>query len=77
MGPNVYKIIRGFCNGYFGRDDYDDKMIILEGEKWIVCRYLDQDMVTCVNFDSAEEKQRCIDEWSKSYTDDEDEELSI
>ena len=57
VGTKIY----GYCEGYFGRDDYNDKVIILEGKKWIVCSYLDNDRVTCVNFDIEEEKI----EWSK------------
>lgn len=59
--------IHGYCEGYFGRDDYESKIIILEGKKWIVCAYLDPDTdyVTCVNFDSEEEKIDCIERWSK------------
>lgn len=61
VGTKIY----GYCNGYFGRDDYDDKIIILEGRKWIVCSYLDtdNDYVTCVNFDTEEEKIECIKRW--------------
>ena len=62
VGTKIY----GYCNGYFGRDDYDDKIIILEGRRWIVCAYLDidNDWVTCVNFSSEEEKEERIKEWS-------------
>ena len=62
---NLYKILHGFCEGYFGRDDWEDKIIILEGETWIVCKYLRKDTLVCLNFDSAIEKQECIDKWSK------------
>lgn len=62
IGTKIY----GYCNGYFGRNDYDDKIIILEGRKWIVCAYLDtdNDWITSVNFDSEEEKIECIKKWS-------------
>lgn len=62
VGTKIY----GYCNGYFGRDDYDDKIIILEGRRWIVCAYLDtdNDWITCVNFDSEEEKIERIKDWS-------------
>lgn len=42
VGTKIY----GYCEDYFGRDDYNDKVIILEGKKWIVCSYLDNDCVT-------------------------------
>ena len=62
MGTKIY----GYCAGYFGRDDYDAKIIILEGRKWIVCAYLNpyNDRITCVNFDTEEEKETCIKKWS-------------
>ena len=65
---NIGVRLHGYCNGYFGRDDYDDKIIIAEGKKWILCSYLsiDNDYVTCVNFDTEEEKEECIKRWSKN-----------
>lgn len=62
VGTKIY----GFCEGYFGRNDYKDKIIILEGRKWIVCAYLDSEMdvVSCVNFDSEKEKYDCVNRWS-------------
>lgn len=30
--------LRGFCNGYFGRDDYEEKIIEGQGKDWIVVR---------------------------------------
>lgn len=65
---NIGTKIYGYCNGYFGRDDYSAKIIIAEGRKWIVCSYLyaDNDYVTCVNFDTEEEKEECIRRWSKN-----------
>ena len=65
---NIGTKIYGYCNGYFGRDDYSAKIIIAEGRKWIVCSYLyeDNDYVTCVNFDTEAEKEECIKRWSKN-----------
>ena len=65
MNSFVDTKIYGYCDGYFGRDDYSDKIIILEGKKWIVCSYLDNDSVTCVSFDTEEEKTECIKSWSR------------
>lgn len=68
---NVGKIIYGFCNGYFGRDDYETKIIVFETECSICCRYINDEKwrekgwLDCANFDSPEEKQECIDRWSK------------
>ncbi|WP_312286905.1 hypothetical protein [Terrisporobacter sp.] len=30
------KTICGYCNGYFGRDDYDTKKIVFVGKRYIV-----------------------------------------
>ena len=61
VGTKIY----GYCDGYFGRDDYSDKVIILEDKKRIVYSYLDSDRVTYVNFDTEEEKIKCIKSWSR------------
>lgn len=72
---NIGKILYGFCNGYFGRDDYSTKIIVFETNCSICCRYVDDDewrtkgWISCANFDSPEEKQRCIDNWSKEEND--------
>ena len=65
---NIGVKLCGYCNGYFGRDDYEDKIIIAEGKKWILCSYLgiDNDRVTCVNFDTEKEKEERIKEWDAS-----------
>ena len=68
---NVGTRIYGYCNGYFGRDDYDDKFIVLEGPTWIVCGYVERDAVACVNFKSEEEKNELLADWSKKPTDEE------
>lgn len=68
---NIGTKIYGYCEGYFGRDDYGAKIIVAEGRKWIVCSYLYADndyvtdYVTCANFDTEEEKEECIKRWSE------------
>lgn len=32
----VGKELIGFCEGYFGRDSYEDKVIIMNGLNWVV-----------------------------------------
>lgn len=32
----VGKELTGFCDGYFGRDSYDDKVIIMNGLTWVI-----------------------------------------
>ena len=41
---NVGDMIYGYCNGYFGRDDYEDKLCIMVTEKYAVFQYTDGDM---------------------------------
>jgi len=63
---NLGKTIYGFCNGYFGRDDYETKVIVYETSKSICCRYEDRSLkgiLTVANFDSEEEKNELISEW--------------
>jgi len=65
---NVGKTIYGYCNGFFGRDDYADKIIIAEGENWIVCKYcddLDSGKVTFADFEDEDEKEKLIATWHK------------
>lgn len=47
----IFKVgdeIKGYCNGYFGRDDYDDKICILVGPKFAVFQCEDG-TVSCLN----------------------------
>ena len=63
---NIGKMIYGFCNGYFGRDDYDTKIIVYETPKAICCTYVDSQyngILTTANFKNEKEKQECIDAW--------------
>lgn len=34
----IGSILYGFCNGYFGRDNYEDKRVEAIGADWIVAR---------------------------------------
>lgn len=34
----VGEILYGFCNGYFGRDSYENKHVESFGKDWVVCR---------------------------------------
>lgn len=36
-GDRIY----GFCNGYFGRDDYDTKICVTVTSKYAIFQYLD------------------------------------
>lgn len=54
--------IFGYCNGYFGRDSYDDKIIIASGEDWIVAKN-NRGQSEFASFDSTDEMWKLIDEW--------------
>ena len=62
---NLGKTIYGFCNGYFGREDYETKIIIYETSNSICCRYLENNILTCANFENEEEKNKYIEKWCK------------
>ena len=36
--PRVGLLLKGYCNGYFGRDSYGDKRIEAIGADWVVVR---------------------------------------
>ena len=61
---NIGIKIYGFCDGYFGSDDYDDKIIIYETPISIFCKYVNEDVYVATNFRFPEEKQRLINKWS-------------
>lgn len=57
--------ILGFCNGFFGRDDYEDKVIIASGDDWLIAK--DGEGEThFAHFNNGwkEDMERYIEEWS-------------
>lgn len=60
VGIRIY----GYCNGYFGRDSYDDKIIIASGTDWIVAQ-TDEGSHEFAIFDEGENVERCIERWSR------------
>lgn len=52
----------GFCEGCFGRDSYDDKLIIANGEDWVVVQY-DNGRKDFTSFDNTDEMWKCISKW--------------
>lgn len=58
VGIKIY----GFCNGYFGRDSYDDKVIVASGEDWIVAKN-EKGHNEYATFDDPEEMDDLIEEW--------------
>ena len=55
VGDKLY----GFCNGYFGRDSYETKVIEGVGKDWIVCREK-HSVVTCEHMPTLIEFRRWL-----------------
>lgn len=56
--------LKGFCNGFFGRDSYDTKTIESYGRDWIVARGEDNIPVIAV-FNDYNELLHFVKEWMK------------
>ena len=71
MSSNIGRRIYGYCNGYFGRDDYDDKIVVAEGVNWVVCERINNEyseleyIPTFVHFTSEREKNDKLIEWGE------------
>ena len=72
FGDEIY----GYCNGYFGRDDYDDKICVLVRPKYAVFEVIRSDLgnnlgsATVLNYsDSLYEEM--IDRWKAKPMEDE------
>jgi len=59
LGRRLY----GFCNGYFGRDSYETKIIEAIGYRWIVAREIDSQDSVFAKFASEEEMNTKIKDW--------------
>ena len=62
---NIWKIIKWYCEWYFGRDDYNNKVIVFETKTSICCKWEWEDYLTTANFNSEEEKNEKIAEREK------------
>lgn len=62
---NVGKTIYGYCGGFFRRDSYGDKIIVGEGENWIVVKenIAGVDILQLGAFSNEKIKNRFIKEW--------------
>jgi hypothetical protein len=60
----VGMVLYGYCNGYFGRENYEDKIVEGFGRDWIVAR--DINGGACfASFSSTYHMVKCIDNWIK------------
>jgi hypothetical protein len=60
----VGMVLHGYCNGYFGRDCYGDKIIEGFGKDWIVARIENGD-ACFASFSNTYRMFKCLDEWNK------------
>jgi hypothetical protein len=61
---NIGDRITGFCNGYFGRDDYDSKICIMVNDKYAVFQYTEGEWVgygTILNYEKGLEN--LVNDW--------------
>lgn len=60
VGTKLY----GFCNGFFGRDSYDDKIVEAVGPDWIVVRD-SSTLPMLANFSGMDKEtiDECLTEW--------------
>ena len=56
---DVGDLIYGFCNGFFGRDDYDDKICVFVNQYYAVFQSINRDdgksIGSVLNSDGSEE----------------------
>jgi hypothetical protein len=50
VGDRIY----GFCNGFFGRDCYDNKICVMANDRYAVFEDLDDGFARVLNFESEE-----------------------
>lgn len=61
--------IGGYCNGYFGRNDYENKICVMVTRKYAVFQYED-DTAEVLNWDDRFElmqKDGSIAQWFEDY----------
>jgi hypothetical protein len=64
--------IYGFCEGFFGRDDYDTKTIIASGDNWIVCKAEGSKYPRFASFEEGwqyDQMEQLIQKWSQESED--------
>ena len=58
---NIGDVLYGFCNGYFGKDDYEQKRCVMLCSKYAVFEY-DEGHATVLNYDDSFKKED-IEKW--------------
>lgn len=65
---NVGDILYGYCDGYFGRDSYEEKIILHFGKDYIVVREKYSNQVLVANLDeniNEPEVRKMIEKWKR------------
>lgn len=63
----VGDVIEGFCNGYFGRNDYNEKVCVMVSRKYAVFQYVEGDEKgygTILNLSEGLTKET-VEKWKK------------
>jgi len=65
----LHTIIHGFCNGFFGRDDYNCKYISEIGPNWIIAKDLTTGIPSVAHFRDGWQSNmyELIKEWSEDF----------
>ena len=70
--PNFYELfnlgerINGYCNGWFGRDDYETKTVISIQPKYVLFMY-DDGQAAVLNIDECKNlARRNVESWIKN-----------
>ena len=60
---NIGDVIGGYCNGFFGRDDYDDKTCVFITPRYAVFEYNNTKQAAVLNY--TENLDTIVDNWRK------------
>lgn len=61
-GFKIGETFYGYCNGYFGRDCYENKVVEDFGKDWVVCRD-EHDFPWFADFNDTKEFWELVEEW--------------
>jgi hypothetical protein len=70
----VGETISNFCNGFFGRDDYEKKIAVIVEDDFVVFKYIDTEGYVLLN--KSEQLKKTLDERGKenwTYNEEENE----
>jgi hypothetical protein len=65
----IGKKIYGFCNGFFGRSSYSDKIIEAIGHDWVVARDPENHEVYFADFKDSNQRDSYLKDWMNDEND--------